>query len=180
MNSSALWFTRSEGEQILQRLHASVTAWQMYALPLGRQAPDGTATLYDVEDLALVRLAGRMRLYLPPVVVGVLLAQLRDELRAALRSRAQSVLVVNGRPRMTLRRGETRPRVRRGAPWGEVVKATDAPAAVLSFPLHDLLDGIEREGRALRRAQPDVWVGHRRLEARAVGSSLATEVLSLR
>ena len=179
MKLSALWFTRSEGEQILQRLHAGVSSWQIYALPLGRRSPDGTAVLYDVEELALVRLAARMRVYLPPVVVGVLLGQLQDGLKAVLRSRVRHVLVVNGRPNVQLRQGEPRPRVRRGAPWGEIQPASEAPHAVLSFPLHDLLDGIEREGKALRRTQPDVWIGHRRLEARAVSSSLATQVLSV-
>lgn len=167
MQPSEFWFTRSEAERILKRAQGDcVTSWQIYALPLGRQVPDGTAVLYDVEDLALARLAARMRVYLSSVVVRFVLGQLRDRLRAALRAKVPQVLV--------LRAGSRR------APQGQIMPAKDAPSDLLTFPLHDLLDAkLERSAAAERRAEPDVWIGHRRINAEAVSSSLATRVVSV-
>jgi hypothetical protein len=164
----ALWFTRSEAERILQRTQADVTSWQLYALPLGRQVPDGSAVLYDVEDLALARLAARMRVYLSPVVVRYVIGQLREPLREALRARGPRVLVLRGGGRF------------RRAPQGQIVPAKDAPTDVLTFLLHDLLDArLERAAAAERRATPEVWIGHRRVSAEVVSSSLATPVVSV-
>ena len=168
MDFSAHWFTRSEAERILTATHADVSGWQIYALPLGQQAPDGKATLYDLGDLALARLAGRMRVYLSPVVVRFVVGQLRHSLREALQSRQRLVLVLRGGGRF------------RRAPQGQIVAAKDAPSDVLIFPLHDLLDDtLKRAALAERKRTPDVWVGHKRLDAREVSSSLMTKVLTV-
>ena len=177
--SAPLLFTRSEGEQVLVRVEpkAAVTAWQLYALPLGHALTDGSATLYDVEDLALARLAGRMRQYLPGPVVKTLLAYHDAPLRRALRADVPHVFVVRGRQRVS--RGRSWLPTRRGVPRGEIVPAAEAPADGLQFALSDLLTGLEPVAREVRLEVPGVWNGYKRVSTRTAQSSLVHDVVSI-
>lgn len=169
MKSSAWVVTRDEAERIFARLEPALrlTAWGFYTLPLGVPAPGGWTTLYTVDDLALGRLFGRLRHTegLPTWLARGLLTYRQDDIRRVLRSGAKFKLAIQSSGR--------------GAFKAAVLPAAAATDARIVVSLDGLLTGLDAEMRKVRMSEPSIWTGARHEDARAVSSSLVTQVLTV-
>lgn len=101
----------------------------------------GETRVYAAEDVALVRLALRLRAAgVSPTVARVVVACLRNQLVAAWHGQDDSALAVIGL------RGEIRSRL------------SARPAGVVAWiALRDVWQGLESAIRRVRQAQPEIW-----------------------
>jgi hypothetical protein len=102
----------------------------------------GGSRLYNVVDLALLRLWLRLSSEVGPVAARFTLAYVGRSVRVAIERRRPLVLVVQGKR-------------------AELIAARDASSthAVAQVPVLGLLDGVEDAMRAVREESPELWAG---------------------
>lgn len=165
--SEAVAVLRAVDPRIAGDLTERQFRYRAQALGINPTLGRGSATLYDVIDLALVRFA--LRLFASGI------SQRLAQSGSAYLAHAVRELLVSGRAAgavVVVPTGDAVQYPRRD--WPRLVSAADAErAGGVQIPLRDIADGLAPRMRAIRAHQPTVW------QFRSVQASTAAARLEL-